>query len=92
MSRRLSGLQREVLALYRRVIIVAREKEAAGHEGFIASARAAFRQQALTTDARNFQKIEYMIRRGDKQLRVIRDPQVKSFGGVLVTANGNCAR
>ena len=87
---RVSGLQREVLALYRSVIRVAREKEAAGHAGFMESARTAFRQQAESTSARNFRKIEYMVRRGHKQLKLLGDPQVTSVQmyGIVSQENG----
>ena len=85
---RVSGLQREVLALYRSVIRVAREKEAAGHAGFVASARTAFRQQAESTNGRNFQKVEYMVRRGHKQLKLLGDPQVKSVKMYGIVSEG----
>ena len=76
--------------MYRSVIRVAREKEAAGHAGFLESARTAFRQQAESTSARNFRKIEYMVRRGHKQLKLLGDPQVTSVQmyGIVSQENG----
>ena len=77
-AKKLTGLQREVLSLYRVVLRAAREKEAAGHPGVLAAARAQFRKEADSVGKRNYQKIEYMMRRGQKHVKMLADPQVKN--------------
>jgi len=76
--RKLTGLQREVLGLYRTVLRASKVKEAAGHPGIVASAREQFRREAESVGKRNYQKIEYMMRRGQKHVKMLSDPQVKN--------------
>ncbi|KAA0147557.1 hypothetical protein FNF27_02403 [Cafeteria roenbergensis] len=78
-SQRLSGLQRDVLALYRECLRAARAKPSAdarqaGHE----YVRAKFREHASIRRA-DFMRIEFLIRQGRKQLDMFGRPDVDGF-------------
>lgn len=73
--RRLSGLQRQVLGLYRDVLRAARTKDA--------EARASIQQYArseidshMNVDRKNHQLIEHLVRKGRRQLDLLRQPSV----------------
>ena len=86
-----SGLQQDVFSLYRRILRVAKEKDIAnGRNGsklldFFQSeekttasyAREQFRKEAKAVKRSDFKTIEYQIRRGDKQLKLLKMPGVK---------------
>ena len=120
---RLSGLQQDVLSLYRRILREAMKKdrtelkqrsldkfdettdisdsnyvqrksflELHRHDGEKVSAASTcpttpltttafavieFRKQALSVQRSDFKKIDYMIRKGDKQIKLLRMPGVK---------------
>lgn len=108
---RLSGIQQDVLSLYRRILRETARKDRREHSGgtdisqsfhFLsllgknknanaaaslisnhstAYASAEFRRQADTAKRSDFKKIEYMIRRGDKQIKLLRMPGVKVVSG-----------
>jgi succinate dehydrogenase assembly factor 1 len=100
---RLSGIQKDVLSLYRRILREAARKDRneAGEEipfttllrttsGDSASsppgrtlsyAAEEFRRQATSTRRSDFKKIEYLLRRGDKQLKLLQMPGVKVVRG-----------
>ncbi|KAM0694667.1 hypothetical protein Q7P36_005023 [Cladosporium allicinum] len=66
---RLSGLQRDVLSLYRRCLRAARLKPAANRPNFEAFARREFARY-LPLDKKDFGAIEFLLRKGQKQLEV----------------------
>jgi len=71
-----SGLQKQVLALYRAALRVARSKpETRGQ--MEAMARQEFRKHQHLGRA-DVSRIEYLIRRGRKQLNTIMDPNVSA--------------
>lgn len=109
-----SGLQKQVLGLYRRILRVASEKDrslvataatatapsssssssstTASSEHVFASARKdtnsstwfarqEFRKQASQVQRNDFKKIEYMIRKGEKHLKLLNMPGVNTIGG-----------
>jgi succinate dehydrogenase assembly factor 1 len=94
MTTRLSGMQLEVLALYRTILREAVKKD---RETVLASSKAAdllsnplttssyaaaeFRKQAAAAKRSDFKKIEYLIRKGEKQLKLLRMPGVKVVRG-----------
>jgi hypothetical protein len=107
---RLSGIQQDVLSLYRRVLREAVKKDRREHgvgatvnqtTPFISLlgknksadastlsssttttfASAEFRRQAATAKRSDFKKVEYMIRKGDKQIKLLRMPGVKVVRG-----------
>ena len=77
---RLSGLQREVLSLYRRCLRAARNKPVDTRPNFEAFARREFaRHQA--TDKKDFTAIEFLLRKGQKQLEVYEAPNIRNIAG-----------
>ena len=106
---KLSGLQKEVLSLYRKILREAARKDraaasvASGGPSFtdllkggggsvearssiskptsISYAASEFRKQASTAKRSDFKKIEYMIRKGEKQLKLLQMPGVVKVDG-----------
>ncbi|KAL3804946.1 hypothetical protein ACHAWO_004730 [Cyclotella atomus] len=95
---RLSGLQKEVLALYRLILREAvgkdRKKLAASTPGShktvnqllttrssTSYARTEFRKQSQQVRRSDFKTIEYKIRKGKKQLQLLKMPGVNLVGG-----------
>lgn len=90
----MSGLQKEVLQLYRQIL-----REAASKDRKLAEqpqqtinellttssstsyARSEFRKQAATVRRSDFKTIEYKIRKGRKQLQLLKMPGVNVVGG-----------
>ncbi|KAK7406014.1 hypothetical protein VNO78_07628 [Psophocarpus tetragonolobus] len=71
---RLSGMQKQVLSLYRGFLRAARsksEEERCKIESIISQE---FRRNAKGVDRKNFLYIEYLLRRGNKQLDQLRNP------------------
>lgn len=94
---RLSGLQRDVLALYRRCLRLAISKDkdsSSSHSSFLQSLYQSgtsthycaheFRRKTATVARSDFKRIEYMLRQGDKQLKLMSRPGVKVVGGTSV--------
>jgi len=104
---RLSGLQKDVLALYRSILRQAVHKDrisflppdnkSKGAESLLhyppvnkllstsssstAYARDKFRKEALVVKRSDFKTIEYKIRKGKKQLELLKMPGVNVVGG-----------
>lgn len=97
-----SGLQRDVLALYRKILRVAAEKDRSAlgaasnaDKNFFVTARCdensstayacrEFRRQATQVKRNDFKRIEYMIRKGEKHLKLLNMPGVKTVGSPSV--------
>ncbi|KIJ17686.1 hypothetical protein PAXINDRAFT_111182 [Paxillus involutus ATCC 200175] len=81
MSPRKSGLQREVLALYRRQALSAlrmvRTKPPHAQPKFTLFVRYAFHTQAASVSPRNVAAIEYLLRRGRRQIETYESPSIK---------------
>ena len=98
---RLSGLQKDVLALYRSILREAIHKDRktlpisdnnivpvnqllspfSGSSSSTSYARDRFRKEALAVRRSDFKTIEYKIRKGKKQLDLLKMPGVKLVGG-----------
>jgi hypothetical protein len=94
---RLSGLQKEVLALYRLILreAVAKDRKLAtstpgSYEtvnqllttpSSTSYARTEFRKQSQQVRRSDFKTIEYKIRKGRKQLQLLKMPGVNLVGG-----------
>mmetsp|Transcript_9478 Transcript_9478/g.34767 ORF Transcript_9478/g.34767 Transcript_9478/m.34767 type:complete len:91 (+) Transcript_9478:114-386(+) len=72
---RLSGLQRQVRALYRRCVRAALEKSPSS--GMLEHVRHQFKRYEHV-DKQDFRFIEWLLRRGERQLQLLRMPQVAS--------------
>ena len=77
---KLSGLQKQVLSLYRAFLRAARSKSAEDRRQMESVVAAEFRRNAEQIDRKNFIHIEYLLRRGNKQL-----DQLKSSATVRVS-------
>ncbi|PQE08114.1 Complex 1 LYR protein [Rutstroemia sp. NJR-2017a BVV2] len=77
---RYSGLQREVLGLYRKCLRESRKKpvvkEARKH--FEAFARTEF-QKSIKLDKKDFGAIEYLLRKGQRQVDMYSSPGIKDI-------------
>ncbi|MCJ1399654.1 hypothetical protein MMC11_002856 [Xylographa trunciseda] len=75
---RLSGLQREVLALYRKCLREASKKPADVQLNFRNYARNEFKKHSLL-DKKDFAAIEYLLRKGQRQLEIYSSPGIKNI-------------
>ena len=93
-AKRLSGLQKDVLALYRSILreTIQLDRKATNHlplnrllssnsNSSTSFARDKFRQEASLVKRSDFKTIEYKIRKGQKQLNLLKMPGVDLVGG-----------
>lgn len=95
---RLSGLQKDVLALYRSILREAIRKDrkqlpavdnhlplnqlfSSSSNSSTSFARGKFREEASLVKRSDFKTIEYKIRKGQKQLNLLKMPGVNLVGG-----------
>ncbi len=74
-SRRRSGIQREVLGVYRNLLRAAKQKDAKT----VDLVREKFRADATSVTRFEFQKIEHLIRKGNKYIKLLRADSVKGL-------------
>lgn len=73
-----SGLQREVLQLYKSMLLVAKQKDSfQGTNSMVSLVRHQFRQEASAVDRKNFLLIEHLVRKGQKQLKQMQQDNVR---------------
>jgi site-specific recombinase len=72
-GKRRSGVQREVLSLYKELLVVARRKDS--HT--VDLVREKFRAEAASVTRFEFQKIEHLIRKGRKYVKLLSADSVK---------------
>ncbi|KAF7877501.1 hypothetical protein EAF04_001178 [Stromatinia cepivora] len=75
---KLSGLQREVLALYRKCLRESRKKPAESRKHFEAFARLEF-DKSMNLDKKDFSAIEYLLRKGQRQVDMYSSPGIKDI-------------
>ncbi|KAK4168801.1 complex 1 protein-domain-containing protein [Cladorrhinum sp. PSN259] len=75
---RLSGLQKEVLSLYRQCLRECRKKPEATRMHFRSFARNEF-ENNTAIDKRDFGAIEFLLRKGRRQLEMYASPGVKDI-------------
>ena len=88
-KRRLSGLQRQVLSLYRNFLRQTRFK-VKNHECSLTEEESMIVRNNIrenfesnrNVDAKNFMKIEFLIRSGEKQLKMFKDPSVTGLANI----------
>ncbi|XAR59328.1 hypothetical protein NMG60_11015121 [Bertholletia excelsa] len=71
---KLSGMQKQVLGLYRGFLRVARTKCPEDRHQIESIVSAEFRHNSQSVDRKNFLYIEYLLRRGKKQLDQLKNP------------------
>ncbi|KAI0372162.1 hypothetical protein BV20DRAFT_940170 [Pilatotrama ljubarskyi] len=77
MSARRSGLQREVLSLYRRALRMVNTKPPSSQPKFRLFVRYSFKTQATAVSPRDISTIEHLLRRGRRQIEMYEDPKVR---------------
>lgn len=77
---RLSGLQKDVLALYRRCLRATRVKPVGRRPHFVSFARREF-EKHLDLDKKDFGAIEFLLRKGDRQLEMYSAPNITNIAG-----------
>ncbi|KAJ5996543.1 hypothetical protein N7522_008203 [Penicillium canescens] len=75
---RLSGLQRDVLSLYRKCLREIRKKPTESRPNFKAHARAEF-QKHLSVNKKDFSAVEYLLRKGHRQLEMYASPGIRNI-------------
>ncbi|KAJ9164782.1 hypothetical protein NKR19_g996 [Coniochaeta hoffmannii] len=75
---RLSGLQREVLSLYRSCLRASRKKPADTRPHFESFARAEF-EKNIQINKKDFAAIEFLVRRGRRALEMYSSPSIKDI-------------
>ncbi|KAK0746240.1 complex 1 protein-domain-containing protein [Schizothecium vesticola] len=75
---RLSGLQKEILSLYRQCLRECRKKPDASRSHFKTFARNEF-DKNMSLDKRDFAAIEFLLRKGRRQLDMYASPGVKDI-------------
>jgi succinate dehydrogenase assembly factor 1 len=77
---RLSGLQKDVLSLYRRCLRAARSKPSDTRPNFETFARREFDRNA-SMDRKDFGAVEFMLRKGERQLEMYSAPNITNVAG-----------
>ncbi|CAM9574823.1 unnamed protein product [Choristocarpus tenellus] len=81
---RMSGVQMEVVHLYRKVLRAARAKGNGMRNGTVEFAKKEFREQAYSVSRTDFQTIEHMLRYGYKKVKLLNMPGVQAAQGFSV--------
>ncbi|CAK4031662.1 Hypothetical predicted protein [Lecanosticta acicola] len=79
-AKRLSGLQRDVLSLYRQCLRAARQKPSDTRPNFEAFARREF-EKNIEMDKKDFGTIEFLLRKGTRQLEIYEAPNITNIAG-----------
>lgn len=66
--RKLSGLQKEILKLYKRCLVVAKDKGGATQVAYV---KKEFRKHQ-TLEKKDYKRIEYLMRKADKQMNLLK--------------------
>ncbi|RAL42754.1 hypothetical protein DM860_009261 [Cuscuta australis] len=84
-QKQLSGMQKQVLSLYRQFLRAARSKPQKEERMQIKClVSTEFRRNALEVDRKNFLYIEYLLRRGKKQLDLLKSPDTVGLSSLNV--------
>lgn len=82
---KLSGMQKQVLSLYRGFLRAARSKQTTEDRRRIETiVSTEFRKNSKEVDRKNFQYIEYLLRLGHKQLDQLKSPDMVSISSVKI--------
>ncbi|KAG5227620.1 succinate dehydrogenase assembly factor [Salix suchowensis] len=82
---RLSGMPKQVLSLYRGFLRAARSKPPEDRRQIESFVSAEFRRNSKQVDRKNFIYIEYLLRRGKKQLEQLNSPDTVGLSSMNVT-------
>ncbi|KAG8661534.1 succinate dehydrogenase assembly factor 1, mitochondrial isoform X2 [Manihot esculenta] len=81
---RLSGMQKQVLSLYRAFLRAARLKSPEDRRQIESMVSAEFRHNSQHVDRKNFLYIEYLLRRGKKQLDQLKSPDTVGLSSLYI--------
>ncbi|KAG6435229.1 hypothetical protein SASPL_100099 [Salvia splendens] len=84
---RLSGMQLQVLALHRGFLRAARTKSPEERSRIEALVSQEFRRNSSQVDRKNYLYIEYLVRRGKKQLDQLKSPETVGLASLNVEAS-----
>ncbi|KAJ4968460.1 hypothetical protein NE237_015161 [Protea cynaroides] len=84
---KLSGMQKQVLSLYRGFLRAARTKASEERLRIESTVSAEFRRNASDVDRKNFVYIEYLLRRGSKQLDQLKSPETVGLSSLKIAPN-----
>lgn len=84
---RLSGMQKQVLSLYRGFLRAARSKSPGDRRRIESIVSEEFRRNSKQVDRKNFVYIEYLLRLGTKQLDQLKSPDIVSLSSIKVSHN-----
>lgn len=76
-----SGLQLDVLKLYRMLLRTARAKDPVSPHHFVSFVRQEFRKSAASAKRTDIKRIEHLLRQGIKQKKVIEMPGFRNNFG-----------
>ncbi|XP_061351109.1 succinate dehydrogenase assembly factor 1, mitochondrial-like [Gastrolobium bilobum] len=88
-GQRLSGMQKQVLSLYRGFLRVARSKSDDERRNIESIVSQEFRRNSVEVDRKNFLYMEYLLRRGNKQLDQLRNPGTTGLTSLQVDLSKN---
>lgn len=81
---RLSGMQKQVLSLYRGFLRAARSKSEEERRNMESIVSQEFRRNSKEVDRKNFLYIEYLLRRGTRQLDQLKNPGTTGLSSLQV--------
>ncbi|XP_042520081.1 succinate dehydrogenase assembly factor 1, mitochondrial [Macadamia integrifolia] len=84
---KLSGMQKQVLSLYRGFLRAARTKGPEERRHIELTVSSEFRRKATAVDRKNFVYIEYLLRRGNKQLDQLKSPATVRLSSLKIVPN-----
>ncbi|XP_018834218.1 succinate dehydrogenase assembly factor 1, mitochondrial-like isoform X2 [Juglans regia] len=84
---RFSGMQKQVLSLYRGFLRAARSKSAEDGQKIESIVSAEFRHNSKQIDRKNFLYIEYLLRRGKKQLDQLKSPDTIGLSSLNISVS-----
>lgn len=84
---RLSGMQKQVLSLYRAFLRAARSKSPEDRGRIESIVSEEFRRNSKQVDRKNFVYIEYLLRLGKKQLDQLKSPDIVGLSSIKVSQN-----
>lgn len=82
---KLSGMQKQVLSLYRGFLRAARSKSPEDRCQIESIVSAEFYRNSKQVDRKNFLYIEYLLRRGKKQLDQLKNPDTVGLSSLNVS-------
>ncbi|KAM3686034.1 hypothetical protein ACJW31_11G166400 [Castanea mollissima] len=86
-SPKLSGMQKQVLSLYRGFLRAARSKSAEDRHKIESIVSGEFHRNSKQVDRKNFLYIEYLLRRGQKQLDQLKSPDTVGLSSLNVSVS-----